>query len=101
MGTMGTLELPARMSPCLRLFIEILFDEVDVKRSASWHQNHEIQSTTPKVIQTCTPSPARGASIKDEYVTGLWDSNGCDDRLGVHRMLIKRNYSAIQIETGD
>jgi hypothetical protein len=60
MGTMGTLELPARMSPCLRLFIEILFDEVDLKRSASWHQNHEIQSTTPKVIQTCTPSPPRG-----------------------------------------
>jgi hypothetical protein len=33
---MRNLELPARMSPCLRFFIASLFDEVDGNRSASW-----------------------------------------------------------------
>ena len=42
MGIVGTFELPARMSPCLRLFIEMLFDDLDVKHGASWHQNHEV-----------------------------------------------------------
>jgi len=54
MGTVGTLELPARISPCLRLFIEMLFEEVDVKHGASWHQNHEVQSAIPKAIEACT-----------------------------------------------
>ena len=49
---MRNLELPARMSPCLRLFIESLLDEGDVKRAASWHQNHEVQSAIPKTTQT-------------------------------------------------
>jgi hypothetical protein len=48
----GTLELPTRISPCLRLFIETLFEEVDVKQGASWHQNHEVQSAIPNAIQT-------------------------------------------------
>ena len=52
MGTVGTLELPTRVSLCLRLFIETLFDEVDVKRAASWHQNYEVQSAIAKAIQT-------------------------------------------------
>ena len=52
MGIVGILELPARISPCLRLFIEMLFEEVDVKHGVSWHQNHEVQSATPKTIQT-------------------------------------------------
>jgi hypothetical protein len=50
-GIVGTLELQARISPCLRLFIEMLFEEVDVKHGASWHQNHEVQSGIPKEIQ--------------------------------------------------
>jgi len=32
---MTNLELPVRMSPCLRLFIESLLDDVDGNRSAS------------------------------------------------------------------
>jgi hypothetical protein len=52
MGTVGTLELPARISPCLRFFIEILFEEVDVKHGASWHQNHDVQSAISNAIQS-------------------------------------------------
>ena len=52
MGIVGTLELPARISPCLRLFIEVLFEEVDVKHGGSWHRNHEVQSAIPEAIQT-------------------------------------------------
>lgn len=47
MGIVGTLELSTRISPCLRLFIEMLFDELDVNRTESWHQNHEVQSAIP------------------------------------------------------
>ena len=54
MGTVGTLELPARISPCLRLFIEMLFEEVDVKQGVSWHQNHKVLSAIPRAIQACT-----------------------------------------------
>jgi len=32
---MRNLELPVRMSPCVRLFIESLLDDVDGNRSAS------------------------------------------------------------------
>lgn len=51
MGTLGNLELPGRISPCLRLFIETLFDEVDVKHDASWQQNHEFQPALSKAIK--------------------------------------------------
>jgi hypothetical protein len=34
MGTLGNLELPAQLSPCLRLFIEKLFAEVGDSRYA-------------------------------------------------------------------
>ena len=36
------------MSPCLRLFIEALFDEVAVEHGASWRQNREFRSALPK-----------------------------------------------------
>jgi hypothetical protein len=49
MGIVGTFELPARMSPCLRLFIEMLFDDLNVRHGASWHQNHEVPSAIQKV----------------------------------------------------
>lgn len=52
MGIVGTLELPARMSPCLRLFIERLLDELEVKHGASWHQNHVVQSAIQKADST-------------------------------------------------
>lgn len=52
MEIVGTLESPTRISPCLRLFIITLFEEVDVKQGASWHQNHEAESATPMTIQT-------------------------------------------------
>jgi hypothetical protein len=48
---MRNLELPARMSPCLQLFIESLFDEVAGNRGASWHQNHDFQSALPKATK--------------------------------------------------
>ena len=50
MRTVGTLELTARMSPCLRLFIEMLFDDVGVKHGASPYQNDEVQSAIPEAI---------------------------------------------------
>ncbi|HVN21410.1 MAG TPA: hypothetical protein VMU05_21670 [Dongiaceae bacterium] len=46
MGILGN--LPAQMSPCLRIFIESLFDEIDFKRGASWHDNDKFQSGLPK-----------------------------------------------------
>jgi len=76
MGIVGTLELPTRISPCLRLFIEMLFDEVDVNRAASWHRNHEVRSAIP--IQA-----------EEALEPVKWYSKGCDDWLGVHRRLIK------------
>jgi hypothetical protein len=57
-----TLELPARISPCLRLFIETLFEKADLKHSASWHPSHEVQSAVPKAIQ-------RGESLPNETKT--------------------------------
>jgi hypothetical protein len=48
MGTLGNLELPAQMSPCLRLFIDSLFDDVGVKRSASLYQMQAAQPALPK-----------------------------------------------------
>lgn len=50
MGIVASLELPTRISPCLRLFIEMLFEEVDLKHGALRHQNDEIQSAIPKAI---------------------------------------------------
>jgi hypothetical protein len=54
MGTVGTLELPTLVSPCLRLFIEMLFEEVEVRHGVSWLQNLEVQSAIPKAIQKPT-----------------------------------------------
>jgi hypothetical protein len=48
----GTLALPARMSPCLRLFIEMLFEEVDAKHGTSWHLNRGSHSAISNAIQT-------------------------------------------------
>jgi len=62
MGIVGTLELPARISPCLRLFIEMLFEEADVKHGVSWHQTHEVQSAIPEAIEACTDSGTRRAA---------------------------------------
>jgi len=45
---MRNLELPTRMSPCLRLFIEALFDEVAVEHGASWRQNREFHCALHK-----------------------------------------------------
>jgi hypothetical protein len=51
MATLANLELPAQLSPCLRLFIERLFDEVGVKHGASWHQNSKFQPALPRAIR--------------------------------------------------
>jgi len=51
MGTTGNLELPAQMSPCLRTFIEILFDESDLMRGALWQDSEEFQSALPRSIK--------------------------------------------------
>jgi hypothetical protein len=48
---MRTLELSARISPCLHLFIEMLFDEVEVEHGMPWHQNFEFQSLLPEAIE--------------------------------------------------
>jgi hypothetical protein len=52
MGTVGNLELPARMSSCLRLFIETLVDDVGVEHGLSWHENREFQSALPGMTKT-------------------------------------------------
>jgi hypothetical protein len=51
MGTTGNLELPPQMSPCLRTFIEMLFDEADLMRGALWHDSQRFQSALPKAIK--------------------------------------------------
>jgi len=51
MGTMGNLELPLQMSPCLRMFIEMLFDEADRMRGALLHDSQRFQSALPKAIK--------------------------------------------------
>jgi len=51
MGTLENLGLPAQMSPCLRLFIDSLFDEVGVKRGASPYQKREAQPALPKPLR--------------------------------------------------
>ncbi len=48
---MRNLELPARMSPCVRLFIESLVDEVDEHLVAPWPQNREFQPALSKAIK--------------------------------------------------
>lgn len=48
MGTLGNFELPASISPCLRLFIESLFPEVDVACGASLRQTQGFQSSLVK-----------------------------------------------------
>ena len=51
MGIVGTLELPAQMSPCLRLFIDSLFDDVGVKSGASLYQKRAAQPALPKPLR--------------------------------------------------
>jgi hypothetical protein len=59
MGTLGNLELPAQMSPCLQLFIESLFDEVGVKHGGSLYQKRETQPALPELIKTSIQRGAR------------------------------------------
>ena len=51
MGIAWTLELPAQMSPCLRLFIDSLFDDVGVKSGASLYQKRAAQPALPKPLR--------------------------------------------------
>jgi hypothetical protein len=51
MRTLGNLGLPDQMSPCLRLFIDSLFDEVGVKQGASLYQKREAQTALPKPLR--------------------------------------------------
>ena len=51
MGIVGTLELPAQMSPCLRLFIDSLFDDVGVKSGTSLYQKRAAQPALPKPLR--------------------------------------------------
>jgi hypothetical protein len=39
------------MSPCLRTFIEMLFDEAELMRGALWHDSQRFQSALPKAIK--------------------------------------------------
>ena len=48
---MRNLELPARMSPCLRFFIASLFDEVDGNRCASWVSEARVSNALSGAIQ--------------------------------------------------
>ena len=45
MGTSGNIKLPTSISPCLRLFIESLFNEGNVECEASLHQTQGFQSS--------------------------------------------------------
>lgn len=47
MGTSGNIKLPTSISPCLRLFIESLFNEVNVECGASLRQTQGFQSSLP------------------------------------------------------
>jgi len=47
---MRNLVLPTPMSPCLRLFIDSLFDDVGVKHGASLYQKREAQPALPKPL---------------------------------------------------
>lgn len=51
MRTLGNLGLPDQMSPCLRLFIDSLFDDVGVKRGASLYQKRAAQPALPKPMR--------------------------------------------------
>jgi hypothetical protein len=51
MGIVGTLELPDQMSPCLRLFIDSLFDDVGVKRGAAAYQKRAAQPALPRPLR--------------------------------------------------
>ena len=48
MGTLENLGLPVQMSPCLRLFIDSLFDDVGVKRGAAAYQKRAAQPALPR-----------------------------------------------------
>ena len=51
MGTSRNTKLSVPMSPCLRLFIESLLNEVDLKSIALWHQTSEFQPPLLKVLK--------------------------------------------------
>jgi hypothetical protein len=60
---MRNLELPARMSPCLRLFIESLLDEVDEHRVARREsQKYDFQPALSRVIKRRELSAATGTA---------------------------------------
>ena len=67
MGTLGNLGLPAQMSPCLRLFIDSLFDDVGVKHGASPYQKREAQPALPK--------PMRAEGGDANAVAGVYERN--------------------------
>jgi hypothetical protein len=67
MGTVGTLELPAQISPCLRLFIEMLFDDIGVKHGASLYQKREVQ---PALL-----NPIRAEGGDAGAVAGIYERN--------------------------
>jgi hypothetical protein len=71
MGTVGTLELPARISPCLRLFIEKLFDDVGVKHGASLYQKREAQPALPNPIRAEGGDAGAVAGIYERHSWGL------------------------------
>ena len=66
MGIVGTLELPARISPCLRLFIDSLFDEVGVKRGASLYQKRAAQPALPKPLRAGGDDPNAVAVVYEQ-----------------------------------
>jgi hypothetical protein len=67
MASVGTLELPTRISPCLRLFIDSLFDDVGVKHGPSLYQKREEQPALPK--------PLRGEGGDANAVAVVYEQN--------------------------
>jgi hypothetical protein len=65
MATLGNPGLPARMSPCLRLFIDALFDDVGVKGVTSPYHMIEAQPAVPK--------PMRAEGGDANAVAGAYD----------------------------
>jgi hypothetical protein len=66
-GILGTLELPARISPCLRLFIEMLFDDVGVRHGASLYQKREAQPALPKPLRAEGGDANAVAVVYEQY----------------------------------
>jgi hypothetical protein len=66
MGTLENLGLPAQMSPCLRLFIDSLFDEVGVKRGASLYQKRAAQPALPRPLRAGGGDPNAVAVVCEQ-----------------------------------